>query len=132
MRSSESRIFSTNNYGEESHENSLVSKLLRWLTASAIIAKLYQKSNGTDSRFAETQNLDSLHSLLVQVGNTSGQRHDTGIGSEELLASTIFYLQLLLGVDLEVLPSIVSALCLLIFGASNFAGMLLYSLNMVY
>ncbi|XP_019455735.1 PREDICTED: uncharacterized protein LOC109356706 isoform X2 [Lupinus angustifolius] len=121
LRSNGSHIFSANTLWEESHENSLVSKFLRWLAASIIIGKLYQKSNDVDSGFAETQNLDSLHSLLLQVENTSGQRHDTKIGSEKLLASTIFYLQQL-GINHEVLPSVVTALCLLVFGASNFAG----------
>ncbi|KAF1894608.1 hypothetical protein Lal_00031428 [Lupinus albus] len=121
LRSNESHIFSTNTLREESHENSLVSKLLRWLAASIIIGKLYQKSNDFDSGFTETQNLDSLHSLLLQVENTSGQRHDSKIGFEKLLASTIFYLQQLLGINHEVLPSVVSALWLLVFGASNFA-----------
>lgn len=118
LKSNESHIFS------KSHENSLVSKLLCWLTASVIIGKLYQKSDDMDSGFAETQHLDTLQSLLVHVENTSGQRHDTKIGIEKLLASTIFYLQLLLGMNHEVLPSVVSALCLLIFGASSFAGIL--------
>ncbi|CAI8593699.1 unnamed protein product [Vicia faba] len=70
-------------------------------------------------RFTETYKLESLHSLLVHVENTSGQRHDINIGCEELLASTIFYLQLLPGINQELLPSVVSALCLLTFGASN-------------
>jgi nucleolar pre-ribosomal-associated protein 1 len=99
-----------------------VSKFLRWLTASVIIGKLHQKSNGIYSGFAETHKLESLHSFLVHVENISGQRHDINIGCEELLASTIFYLQLLPGINQELLPSVVSALCLLTFGASNLPG----------
>ncbi|KAL4343375.1 hypothetical protein S245_036316 [Arachis hypogaea] len=121
MRANKSHIFHTNNYREESHERSLLSKLLRWLTASVIIAKLYQKPNDMDSAFVETHDLNSLHSLLVQAGNANGQRHDIGIGCGKLLASVIFCLQLLHDIDPEVLPSTVSALCLLTFGASNFA-----------
>ncbi|XP_061372643.1 uncharacterized protein LOC133315092 [Gastrolobium bilobum] len=121
QRSNESDIFFTNNFGEDSQKNSLVSKFLRWLTASVIMGKIHQKSGDMDSGFAEVHNLESLNSLLVHVENTSGQRHDIKIGCEELLASTIFYLQLLLGINHEVLPSVVSALSLLIFGASNFA-----------
>ncbi|KAL5082591.1 hypothetical protein RYX36_011012 [Vicia faba] len=86
---------------------------------SVINGKLHQKSNDIYSGFAETHKLESLHSLLVHVENTSGQRHDINIGCEELLASTIFYLQLLPGINQELLPSVVSALCLLTFGASN-------------
>ncbi|KAK7251606.1 hypothetical protein RIF29_34948 [Crotalaria pallida] len=79
----------------------------------------YQKSNDLDSGFAETQNLDSLHSLLVHVENASGRSHDSKTLSEKL-TFTIFYLQLLLGMGHEVLPSVVSSLCLLIFGALIF------------
>ncbi|XP_050893482.1 uncharacterized protein LOC127100380 isoform X3 [Lathyrus oleraceus] len=116
LRSNESHIFVKK---EESHDDSLVSKFLRWLTASVINGKLHQKSNDIYSGFAETHKLESLHSLLVHVENTSGQRHDINIGCEELLASTIFYLHLLPGINQELLPSVVSALCLLTFGASN-------------
>ncbi|PNY04311.1 hypothetical protein L195_g000729, partial [Trifolium pratense] len=93
LRSNESRIIVKKELGEESHDDSLVSKFLRWLTASVIIGNLHQKSNG--------------------------QRHDINISCKELLASTIFYLQLLPGINQELLPSVVSALCLLTFGASN-------------
>lgn len=128
LRSNESHIIFKNNLGQESHDDdSLALKFIRWLTASVIIGKLHQKSNDLDSGFAETHNFESLHSLLVHVENTSGQRHDINICSEDLLASTIFYLQLVLGINHEVLPSVVSALCLLTFGASNLAGILLYS-----
>nr|KYP52213.1 Nucleolar pre-ribosomal-associated protein 1 [Cajanus cajan] len=116
----ESQFF-RNNLREDFRKNSVVSAYLRWLTASVIIGKLHKTSDNMDTGFTETHNFESLHSLLVQVENTSGQRHDIDIGAEELLASTIFYLQLLLGINPEMLPSVVCALCLLIFGDSNFA-----------
>lgn len=128
LRSNESRIIVKKELGEESHDDSLVSKFLRWLTASVIIGKLcHQKSSDINSGFAEIHKLESLQSLLVHVENTSGQRHDFNIGSEDLLASTIFYLQPLPGIN-QLLPSVVSALCLLTFGTSNLSGSLLYSL----
>ncbi|KAI9084395.1 hypothetical protein K1719_033585 [Acacia pycnantha] len=104
---------------EVPHKNSLMSKFLRWLTACVIIGKLYQKSDYMDTKFVESQNFISLHSLLRHTENISGQRNEIRSAGEELLASTIFYLQLLLGVNCEVLPSVVSALCLLLFNASN-------------
>ncbi|CAJ1964127.1 unnamed protein product [Sphenostylis stenocarpa] len=110
-----------NSFREEFGENSVVSTFLRWLTASVIIGKLHKKHSNRDSGFAETHNFESLNSLLVHVENTYGQRNDIDIGAEELLASTIFHLQLRLGVNHQVLPSVVCALCLLIFGPSNFA-----------
>ncbi|XP_027341039.1 uncharacterized protein LOC113854301 [Abrus precatorius] len=112
--------FCRNNLREEFQENSIVSTLLRWLTASVIIGKLHKKSDNVDSGFAEPHNMESLHSLLVHVENSTGQTHDIKIDSAELLASTIFYLQLRLGSNHEVLPSVVCALCLLTFGTSNF------------
>ena len=74
LRSNESRIFVKKELGEESRDDSLVSKFLRWLTASVINGKLHQKSNDIYSRFTETHKLESLHSLLVHVENTSEQR----------------------------------------------------------
>ncbi|KAH1197429.1 Nucleolar pre-ribosomal-associated protein 1 [Glycine max] len=120
LGSTESQIL-RNNLREDFQENSVVSTFLRWLIASVIIGKLHKKSYNWDSEYAETHNLESLHSLLVHVKNTSGQRNDIDIGAEEVLASTIFHLQLRLGVNHEVLPSVVCALCLLMFGASKFA-----------
>ncbi|KAL2322652.1 hypothetical protein Fmac_027031 [Flemingia macrophylla] len=114
--------FFRNNLREDFRKNSIASTYLRWLTASVIIGKLHKTSDNVDSGFTETQNFESLHSMLVHVENNSGHRqYIDDIGAEELLASTIFYLQLLLGINHEVLPSVVCALCLLIFGASNFA-----------
>lgn len=122
LMENESCVYSVKDSGEEPYKSSLVSKLLRWLTASVIIGKLYQRSDDMDPKFAVSQNFKSLNSLLEHVENISIQRNENKFGGEELLASTIFYLQLLLGVNYEVLPSVVSALCLLLFGASDSAG----------
>ncbi|RDY02938.1 Nucleolar pre-ribosomal-associated protein 1, partial [Mucuna pruriens] len=119
--SNDYQLFFRNNLREEFQENSVVLTFLRWLTASAIIGKLHNKTDNRDSGLAEAQNFESLHSLLVHVENVSGRRHDIDIGAEEILASTILYLQLRLGINHEVLPSVVCALCLLVFGASKFA-----------
>ncbi|KAK4258228.1 hypothetical protein QN277_007700 [Acacia crassicarpa] len=120
LLSNESRVDSMKKSGEVPHKNSLMSKFLRWLTASVIIGKLYPKSDYMDTKFVESQNFNSLHSLLRHTENISGQRNEIRSAGEELLASTIFYLQLLV-VNCEVLPSVVSALCLLLFNASNSA-----------
>ncbi|KAI4306089.1 hypothetical protein L6164_029398 [Bauhinia variegata] len=119
LMAKESHVDSAKDYGEqqEPKENSLISKLLRWLTASVIIGKLCEKSEDTKS--AEVVNLNSLHSLLEHVQNSSGQRNKSKIGGEELLATMILYLQQLLGINCNVLPSVVSALCILLFGASS-------------
>ncbi|CAI8593698.1 unnamed protein product [Vicia faba] len=92
-----------------------ISRLTRLSYMHVLDIVFYDEYEG----FTETYKLESLHSLPVHVENTSGQRHDINIGCEELLASTIFYLQLLPGINQELLPSVVSALCLLTFGASN-------------
>ncbi|XP_054820166.1 uncharacterized protein LOC129319197 isoform X2 [Prosopis cineraria] len=121
LMSNESQVYSMKESGDVQRKNSLLSKFLRWLTASVIIGKLYQKYDYMDAKFFEPQNFNSLYSLLLHIENVYGRRDEIRIAGEELLASTIFSLQLLLGVNCEVLPSVVSALCLLLFNASDSA-----------
>jgi nucleolar pre-ribosomal-associated protein 1 len=108
---------------EEVYEDSLMSKLLRWLSAAVILGKLSWKSNDLGPEFSNRSKLGTLQSLLDLIGNPSGESIQNRFGCEDLLASTIFYLQQLLGINCRVLPSVISALCLL-FCASNFAGKL--------
>ncbi|KAL0303226.1 UNVERIFIED_CONTAM: hypothetical protein Sradi_6190700 [Sesamum radiatum] len=98
-------------------EDSLVSKLLRWLTASVILRKISCKlSKLNNNSFLERQNLDSLQSLLEYCEPGFGE--DAGCGCEDVLAASIFYLLQMLGFRHALLPSAVSALCLLLFSES--------------
>lgn len=108
---------------EEIYEDSLISKLLRWLSAAVILGKLSWKSNDLGPEFSNRLKLETLQSLLDLIGNACDESIQNRFGCEVLLASTIFYLQQLLGINCRVLPSVISALCL-VFYASNFAGKL--------
>ncbi|KAL0299972.1 UNVERIFIED_CONTAM: hypothetical protein Scaly_3063600 [Sesamum calycinum] len=95
-------------------EDSLVSKLLRWLTASVILRKISCKlSKLNNNSFLERQNLDSLQSLLEYCEPGFGE--DAGCDCEDFLAASIFYLLQMLGLSHTLLPTAVSALCLLLF-----------------
>ncbi|KAJ7963838.1 Nucleolar pre-ribosomal-associated protein 1 [Quillaja saponaria] len=118
--SKDTHLYFTRNSGEEPTEDSLVSKLLRWLTASIIIGKLSWKSNNVLPEFSEPLNLRTLHSLLEHIKDTSDQKNANIIGCKKL-AAIIFYLHQLLGTNCRMLSSVVSALCLLLFGASSSA-----------
>lgn len=113
------RVFSE----EEPSQDSLLSKLLRWLTASVILGMLSWKSTDLDINILERSNSKTLLSLLEHVKKGSGENGRNAFHCEEILAASIFYLQQLLGLNSRVLPSVVSALCLLLLSdASNSAG----------
>ncbi|KAH7864921.1 hypothetical protein Vadar_006295 [Vaccinium darrowii] len=82
----------------EQSEDSLLSKLLRWLTASVILGRL--------SLTFEKSNLETLHSLLELDKKGRGESQ-FGFGCEEILAACIFGLQQLLGMGCRLLPSVV-------------------------
>ncbi|RVW99703.1 hypothetical protein CK203_021465 [Vitis vinifera] len=112
------RVFSE----EEPSQDSLLSKLLRWLTASVILGMLSWKSTDLDINILERSNSKTLLSLLEHVKKGSGENGRNAFHCEEILAASIFYLQQLLGLNSRVLPSVVSALCLLLLSdASNSA-----------
>lgn len=108
---------------EELSEESMISKLLRWLIASVILGKISWKSHGLDTNHKKKSNLETLQSLLEYIQDAHRQENGGG-GCEAILATQIFYLQQLLGVNCTVLPSVVSALCLLLLpDASKIAGL---------
>lgn len=103
-------------------DESLVLKFLRWLVAAVILGELSFKGVELSPCFSRKSNVDNLHGLLEYVQRecqVSRRRSD----SRELLASQIFYVQQLLGMNSGVLSSSVSALSLLLScDASIFAG----------
>lgn len=110
---------------EEPSQDSLLSKLLRWLTASVILGMLSQKSTDLDTNILERSNSDTLLSLLEHVKKGCREKDRNSFHCEEILAAAIFYLQQLLGLISKVLPSVVSALCLLLLSdPSHSAGKL--------
>lgn len=116
----------------EQSDDSLLSKLLRWLTASVILGRLPLRSVDLEPNFApEKSNSGTLQSLLKQNKNGCGE-NKCGVGSEEMLAASIFGLQQLLGMDCRLLPSVVSALSLLLHShLLHLAGWLLFIWSLI-
>ncbi|KAI7735982.1 hypothetical protein M8C21_022394 [Ambrosia artemisiifolia] len=97
---------------DEQTSESLISKLLQWLTASVILARLSQQpgdvgpKNNLENSFPDT--LQSFLEAEQSVNRVAS-------GSEELLAAAIYYLHQILGKKCQVFTSVVSSLCLLLF-----------------
>lgn len=104
--------------GKNPPEESLASKLLRWLTAAAIVGKISSKlSKVDDDSFLERE---SLHSLLSWLGShEKGLGENSCYGCDDVLAASIFYLLQLLGFSHSLLPLAGSALCLLLLSDSS-------------
>ncbi|XP_010278715.1 PREDICTED: uncharacterized protein LOC104612823 [Nelumbo nucifera] len=106
---------------EEQYEESLVSKILRWITASVIVGKISLKVYKINT--STSPGIKTLQSLLECIKNGYGERRENNYGNKKALVATILYLQQLLGLNGEVLPSVVSAICLLLLSnASNSTG----------
>ncbi|PRQ31775.1 hypothetical protein RchiOBHm_Chr5g0039171 [Rosa chinensis] len=125
LHSNEShQCFTTIPEEKEVYKNSLISKLLRWLTATVILGKLDRTSSDVDPEF-----LKSLQSLITHADKACGERGRNGYGCEEIMASAILYLQQLSGTSYEMLPSVTAALSLLLSNASIYAGFLIMKLS---
>lgn len=109
---------------EEHSEDSLVSKLLRWLTASVILGKIATKSKDLDANMGS--NLKDLLSLFERAETECEEGREDRINRDEFLASTILYLQLLVGTNYKVLPSVISALSILLENGLSRAGKLIH------
>ncbi|KAL5730801.1 diphosphoinositol-polyphosphate diphosphatase [Ranunculus cassubicifolius] len=99
-------------------EESIMTKLLRWVTASIILGTISDRSR-------ETKPLSSLQTLGLFLENTKSvndrETLDVECCDNDALAGIVLYLQQLLGMNCKVLPSVVCALCLLLLphGSSN-------------
>ncbi|KAL6494242.1 hypothetical protein OROGR_031042 [Orobanche gracilis] len=104
-------------------KESLVSKLLRWLTASVILGNISCKLNKLNNdRFLERPSLHTLRSWLDC--NEKGFGENVICGCEDILAASIFYLLQLEGFTHSLLPSAVSALCFLLLSNSSSGSLL--------
>ncbi|XP_027162829.1 uncharacterized protein LOC113763268 [Coffea eugenioides] len=105
-------------FSEQSEED-LVSKLLRWLTASVILGRLSWKLSDLNSTSSsEILKLDNLHCIMDYCVKECGENQEN-FGSKEILAVSIFYLQQLAGIKWNFLPSVVAALSLLLFSGPS-------------
>lgn len=104
-------------------EESLTSKLLRWLVASVILGKLFGKLDIPGSKLSKSL-YETLNSLFQDFGNKCVENNKSRFDCKEILAAAIFYLQQLLGLCCGGLPSVISALSLLLLSdVSEYAGM---------
>ncbi|XP_058070405.1 uncharacterized protein LOC131219338 isoform X2 [Magnolia sinica] len=110
---------------EEQSEDSLISKLLRWLTASVILGRVSSKSSKTSFSLPREQSrIETLQSLLEHVNKGWIESRENVRGIDEVVAATLLYLQQLIGTNCRVLASVVSALCLLLHSdAANSTGL---------
>ncbi|KAK9133497.1 hypothetical protein Scep_013025 [Stephania cephalantha] len=101
---------------EDQSQDSLISKLLRWVTASVILEKVLESFRTLFS--PEITNARTLKALLENVDRrhmqSSVNDYAESRSNNEALASIILYLQQLLVVESRVLSSVVSALSLLL------------------
>ncbi|XP_047968873.1 uncharacterized protein LOC125212686 [Salvia hispanica] len=99
-------------------EESLDSKLLRWLTASAILGKVTLNSRKlNDGSVLEKSSLHALQSWLECPEKETKETVEYGCG--EILAAAIIQLLKQLNFSHQLLPSSVSALCLLLLSDTS-------------
>ncbi|KAL9667065.1 hypothetical protein QQ045_001411 [Rhodiola kirilowii] len=99
---------------EELHEDSITSKLLRWLSASVILAKISGVANKGTLNTPVTPDYKSLQSLLECIQQAQNSPANSP-GSEDTLATMIFYLyHYLLRHNCRVAQSAIAALCILL------------------
>lgn len=102
----------------EDSEESLASKLLRWLIASAILGKISQQSRFYN--LGSSPERSSLHALQSWLGCLEDVDEEyVRYTCEDVLAASIIYLLQLLNFSHQLLPSTVSALCLLLLSEST-------------
>lgn len=111
----------------EESDDSLISKLVRWLTASVIVGKHSLKFSNMDiSHSFDRSKLNNLLSLMEGNDQRCSSTSRT-FACEDTLASSIFFLQQLQRKNYTVLPSVVSALCLLLSSSLSSRGTLVIS-----
>ncbi|KAG9454065.1 hypothetical protein H6P81_006969 [Aristolochia fimbriata] len=110
-------------YGEQQSQDSLISKILRWLTASVIVGKVSKNlSKRLASPYPGNSKVETLHSLLENVKSGEAESRQEDFSVNRALAVVILYLQQLLGTNYDLLVSVVSALCLLLLGFVDCKG----------
>lgn len=104
-------------------EESLTSKLLRWLVASVIQYKLSRQLNDLSAKFPKGSKPKTLKSLLEFVERRYEETNKRRFDCDGILIANIHHLYLHLGVNCRFLSSVISALCLVLFSdESKFSG----------
>ncbi|KAK4804016.1 hypothetical protein SAY86_003833 [Trapa natans] len=99
---------------EEMTEEPLMSKLLRWITASVILGCLSARSC-MHNMVPTGSSMKTLEELLEYIKGIHGRGNNKASPScQGFIIDSMLYLQQLLGINCRVLPSITSALCVLL------------------
>lgn len=104
---------------EHQGEESLGSKLLRWVSASVILGCFTNKCSKMNKFFSISRSeVETLQPILEEISNEceGGEEYSS---SDEALAVILLYLQQILGRSCSFLPSVILALCLLLLGHST-------------
>ncbi|GAA0141611.1 hypothetical protein LIER_02723 [Lithospermum erythrorhizon] len=113
---------------EGDSDDSLAIKLLRWLTASAILTKLSRRSHNLNlNSLLDKSKSNNLQSFLEWHHSGGPAENLIEYGNQELLAASLICLQQLLDVNSQLLSSIIFALCLLLIKDSSNTGEDLFS-----
>lgn len=96
-------------------EELLVSKLLRWFSASIILGSIADKFSKTYKFLSSTEN-KTLWPLLEDIIGKEREIGGNYSSSYKALATLLLYLQQLAGTGSNFLPSVTLALCLLLLG----------------
>lgn len=110
---------------EKETDDSLISKLVRWLAASVIVGKLSLRFSNSD--LCHSFDRSKLNNLLSMMEWNEKRCEETNraFACEGTLALSIFFLQQLQCTNYIVLPSVVSALSLLLLSSLSSAGRLI-------
>ncbi|CAN1172113.1 Nucleolar pre-ribosomal-associated protein 1 [Linum perenne] len=111
IHSKSSRLSTPPGSEESQAEEGFLLKLLRWLVASAILGKL--SSTFCDVRAKYSGKPTSNLQCLLEFGRIEAS-NVCKLNSQKTVAASILYIQQLLGMECSMLPSAVSALCLLL------------------
>ncbi|CAL9750206.1 unnamed protein product [Musa acuminata subsp. burmannicoides] len=99
---------------EQQDNESLTSKLMRWVTASVILGSISNKTLNIKTEFSlKSSSFETLHSLLEFIVKEKGSFREENFSADEAIAAMLLYLQQIMRSSIN-LPSVIFALCLLL------------------
>ncbi|XP_020269128.1 uncharacterized protein LOC109844484 [Asparagus officinalis] len=105
---------------EHQGEESLGSKLLRWVSASVILGCFTNKCSKMNKFFSISRSeVETLRPIVEEISKKECGGGEEYSSSDEALAVILLYLQQILGRSCSFLPSVILALCLLLLGHST-------------
>lgn len=109
---------------EQQDNELLMSKLMRWVTASVILGSMSNKYLNIKTEFSlKRSSFATLHSLLEFIVKEKGSFREENFSADEAIAAMLLYLQQIMRSSIN-LPSVIFALCLLLLSdGSSTTGM---------